>query len=161
VPNDYTGETDMVTGFHVGYNWGVLYLSWDALAMPAGFVSTQTSSWNGDMYVSGPYAPGFLNLYDVGLLIPLRPFILYAEVGTNNLYVYHNLAGGSFGANLRLGAGLRFGFWGVNLSGTAVFGDFVTLTDTLKKLASPETSNEAISAITERLVPSINLTFYF
>jgi hypothetical protein len=161
VPNDYTSETDMVTGFHVGYNWGVLYLSWEALAMPAGFVSSQTGYWDGDVYYAGPYAPGFLNLYDVGLLITLRPFILYAEVGTNNLYVYHNLAGGTFGANLRLGAGLRFGFWGVNLSGTAVFGDFKTLTDTLTKLASPETSNEAISAITERLVPSINLTFYF
>jgi hypothetical protein len=136
-----TGAVDTSTGFHVGYSWSVLYLSWDAIAVHSGFVSSQTGYWDQNNWVSGPYVPGFINLFDAGLLITLRPFVLYTEIGTNTLYVYRpdiNRGGGSFGANLRLGAGLRFGFWGVNVSGTAVF-----------------------SAITQALVPSLNLTFYF
>jgi hypothetical protein len=156
-----TGATDTATGFHVGYNWYVIYLSWDAIAVHSGFVSQQTSYWDGSNMVSGPYAPGFLNLFDAGLIFTLRPFVLYAEVGTNNLYVYRNQGGGSFGANLRLGAGLRFGFWGLNVSGTAVFPDLSTLGATLSKLGSAETRNSAVSAITNALTPSLNLTFYF
>ena len=91
-----------------------------------------------------------------------KPFLIYTEIGANTIYVYKNLGGGgNFGANLRLGAGLRFGFWGVNVSGTAVFGSFQILTDTLKQLVSSTTRNAAISTISDSLVPSINLTFYF
>jgi len=157
------GGYDMITGFHVAYGWGILYGSWDALAMPPQLISNMTGYWdtNQGLYIDGPYAPGFLNLYDIGLRIVLQPFVLYTEVGTNNIYVYKNQAGGSFGANLRLGGGLKFGFWGVNVSGTAVFSSFGQLTDTLKKLVSDQTRNEAVSAISGALVPSINLTFYF
>jgi hypothetical protein len=159
-----SGGTDMITGFHVGYNWGILYGSWDALAMPAQLISNMTGYWDpvNNIYVDGPYVPGFLNLYDIGLRLMLQPFVIYTEVGANSIYVYKNLGGGgSFGANLRLGAGLRFGFWGVNLSGTAVFGSFEILGQTLKKLVSDQTRNEAVSTIGQNLVPSINLTFYF
>jgi hypothetical protein len=156
-----TKVVDTSTGFHVGYNWSVLYLSWDAIAVHSGFVSSQTGFWNGNNWVSGPYSPGFLNLFDAGLILTLRPFVIYTEIGTNTLYVYPGTSNSSFGANLRLGAGLRFGFWGVNVSGTAVFPDLNTLGATLSKLASPVTSNQAISAITDALVPSLNLTFYF
>jgi len=155
-------QVDSITGFHVAYRWTVLYLSWDSLAMPASMIENRTGYWNGDVYVPGTYLPGFLNLYDVGLEFMLKPFVLYAEVGTNSLYVYQNApGGGSFGANLRLGAGLRFNWWGLNLSGTAAFSDWKTMTDTLKQLASSETSNEALKAIGDALVPSINLTLYF
>lgn len=159
-----SGQDQTITGFHIGYNWGILYGSWDALAMPAVLVSNMTGYWDdvNQFYVSGPYVPGFLNLYDVGLRIVLQPFLLYTELGVNNLYVYKNLGnGGSFGANLRLGAGLKFGFWGVNVSGTAVFSSFGLMADTLKKLVAESTRQEAISQIGQGLVPSINLTFYF
>ena len=158
-----TNQVDSITGFHVAYRWTVLYLSWDSLAMPASLIENMTGYWDPtqNVYVSGPYLPGFLNLYDAGFEFMLRPFLLYAEVGANNIYVYQNQGGGSFGANLRLGAGLRFGWWGLNLAGTAVFPSFTTLTDTLKKLASSETSNAALKTIGDNLVPSLNLTFYF
>jgi hypothetical protein len=142
------GGYDTITGFHVGYAWGILYGSWDSLAMPATLISNMTGYWDNvnNVYVSGPYAPGFLNLYDVGLRIVLQPFVIYTELGANTIYVYKNLGGGgNFGANLRLGAGLRFGFWGVNVSGTAVFGSFQILTDTLKQLVSSTTRNAAVS----------------
>ncbi len=45
--------------------------------------------------MSGPYLPGFLNLYDVGFEFMLRPFLLYAEVGANSIYVYQDAGGGS------------------------------------------------------------------
>ena len=153
---------DTITGFHVAYRWTVLYLSWDSLAMPSSSIENMTGYWNGDTYVAGPYLPGFLNLYDVGLEFMLRPFLLYAEVGTNSIYIYQGApGGGNFGANLKLGAGLRFGWWGLNLSGTAVFSSFSVLADTLKQLASSETANTALTTIGDNLVPSINLTFYF
>jgi len=156
-------QVDSITGFHVAYRWTVLYLSWDSLAMPASLIENMTGYWDDatNQYIAGPYLPGFLNLYDAGLELMLRPFLLYAEVGANNIYVYQNAGGGSFGANLRLGAGLRFNWWGLNLSGTAVFPSFALLTDTLKKLASSETSNAALKTIGDNLVPSLNLTFYF
>ncbi len=160
------GGADVITGFHVGYAWGILYGSWEALAMPAQFISNMTGYWDAanNVYVDGPYAPGFLNLYDVGLRIMLRPFVVYTELGMNSLYVYKNLGGGgNFGANLRLGAGLSFGFWGVSLSGTAVFASFPQMIGTLKGLVAKDAAiqNQAISAIGQNLVPSLNLTFYF
>ncbi len=159
-------EADMITGFHVGYNWGILYGSWDALAMPPRFISNMTGSWDSvnNVYVEGPYVPGFLNLFDVGLRVILQPFVLYTTIGVNDIYVYKNLGpGGNFGANLRLGAGLRFGFWGVSLSGTAVFPSFGSMVQTLKQLVAQDAAirNQAVSVIGDNLVPSINLTFYF
>jgi len=159
------GGTEFITGFHVGYAWSILYFSWDALAMPASIVENMTGGWDEvqQIYVPGLYVPGFLNLFDGGLRIILQPFLIYATVGTNNLYVYKNQGGGEFGANLRLGAGLRFNTWGINLSGTAAFGSFKQMTDTLKKLAAQDTriQNEGLKAITDILIPSINFTFYF
>ena len=157
---------DTITGFHVGYAWTILYGSWDALAMPAQFISNMTGDWDAanNVYVDGPYAPGFLNLFDVGIRLIIQPFVLYTEVGTNKIYVYKNLGGGGdFGANLRLGAGLRFGFWGVSLSGTAVFSSFQQLTQTVKGVFAQDTAiqNQAISAIGQNLVPSLNFTLYF
>jgi hypothetical protein len=164
VPGGQGSSVDSITGFHVAYRWTVLYLSWDSLVMPPVLIQNMTGYWdpNKQQYVSGPYLPGFLNLYDVGLELMLRPFVIYAEVGTNTIYVYNaNPAGGGFGANLRLGGGLTFGWWGLNLSGTAVFPTFAAMTETLKKLASSETRDAALKQIGDNITPSINLTFYF
>jgi len=158
------GAVDSITGFHVAYSWGILYGSWEALAMPAGMISNMTGYWDqvNNVYVDGPYAPGFLNLFDVGLRIILQPLVIYTELGTNFIKVYRDLSGGgSFGANLRLGAGLRFGFWGFSLSGTAVFSSFPQMVDTLKGLGAASTRDQAVKAIGQSLVPSLNLTFYF
>jgi hypothetical protein len=165
VPGGQSGGVDTITGFHVGYNWGILYGSWDALAMPAAFISNMTGYWDAvnNIYVEGPYVPGFLNLFDAGLRVIIQPVVLYAELGTNYLKAYKNLAIGGFGANLRIGAGVRFGFWGVSLSGTAVFPSFGNMIDTLKGLVAQNKTyqQQALKAIGDNLVPSLNLSFYF
>jgi len=58
---------------------------------------------------------------------------------------------------------MTFGFWGVNVSGTAVFSTVDQMTQTLKGLVAQDFSiqNQALKAIGQNLVPSINLTFYF
>jgi len=85
----------------------------------------------------------------------------------NNIYVYRqgDLQGleNNFGANLRLGAGVKFDWWGVNLSGTAVFPSFQRMIGTIKGLAatSDDVRNAALQKIGDSLVPSINVTVYF
>jgi hypothetical protein len=158
--------TDFITGFHVAYAWSILYFTWDSLAMPASTVESMTSSYDPiqQKNIPGTYAPGFLNLFDGGLRLTLQPFVVSATVGTNRLHVYNNLpGGGEFGANLRLGAGLRFNSWGLSLSGTAAFSSFTQLGNTVKGLFAKDTKiqDAAVQAITDRLIPSIGLTFYF
>jgi hypothetical protein len=162
VPGD-PSKNDSITGFHVAYSWFILYGSWDALAMPAFWVQ-QATSFNdptSGAYIPGFNVPGFLNLYDEGVRIYLRPFIGYAEAGVNSLYVYGGQTFNRVGANLRLGAGVRFGFWGLNLSGTSVFASTDDLVGVLKALGSDKTRGWAVKQITDGLVPSLNLAFYF
>jgi hypothetical protein len=154
--NAEEGQLDSITGFHIAYNWwSIMYASWDSLVMPPFIIQDWT----------GYRRPGFLNLYDVGIRIVLGPVVGYATLGMNNVYVYKQkeLAGleNNFGANLRLGAGLKFNWWGINLSGTAVFPSFQYMVNTLKGLAAKSTSDVALSKIGDALVPSINVTFYF
>jgi len=167
IQNGDTQEVSTITGFHVAYAWGILYLSWDALAMPAQVISNMTGYFDPNIgaYVDGPMVPGFLNLYDVGLRLMLKPIVIYTEIGTNSIYVYkpaeHPGFGGDFGANFRVGAGAAFGFWGLNLSGTAAFADFGQLATAFKNLAANSTRQAGIDALANSLVPSLNLTFYF
>jgi hypothetical protein len=156
-------KNDSITGFHVAYSWFILYGSWDALALPASFIERATTFTEPDtgIHHDGIALPGFLNLYDVGIQLTFRPIVAYAEIGINSLYIYGGETFDRVGANLRLGAGVRFGFWGVNLSGTAIFATMEDLTSVLKGLGSESTRSWAVRSIGESLVPSLNLTFYF
>jgi hypothetical protein len=156
-------KNDSITGFHVGYSWFILYASWDSLAMPAFWMEMATTyvDPNTGLFVPGYRLPGFLNLYDVGIKLVLQPFLMYAEIGTNSLYVYGGQQFDQVGANLRLGAGLKFGWWGLNISGTSVFASMSDLGAVLKGLGSDTTRSWSVKQITEGLVPSLNLTFYF
>jgi hypothetical protein len=152
-PANDPSKNDSITAFHVGYSWTILYGTWDALALPAWIVANKTD---------GAFdVPGFLNLYDIGIRLVVRPFLIYAEGGVNSLYIYGGENWGQVGANLRLGAGLKFGFWGVNLSATSFFASLDDLGTTLKALGSVQTRNWAISQITDGLLPSLNVTIYF
>jgi hypothetical protein len=113
--------------------------------------------------MTGVSVPGFINFFDAGLKLTLRPFEIAATLGTNYVYFYKGLgpSNGSWGANMRLLAGLNFGWWGVGLSGTAVFDTFASMVDTLKGLAAAETRTKALSDLTSGLVPSLYVTFYF
>lgn len=153
---DTGNNLDSIVGFHVSYSFfHILYTSWDALVMPPSIVQGWTSY----------YRPGFLNLFDAGVRIFIGPFVGYGEVGTNYLYVYQGDnpvdANGNLGANLRLGAGLRFRWWGANISGTAVFSSFKDLSQTLGGLASADTRDISLKRIENSLVPSLNLVLYF
>ena len=150
-------ELESMTGFHVGYGfWGIFYGSWDALVMPPRMIKGFT----------GYEFPGFLNLFDAGIRLRIGPVITYATAGLNNLYVYRQAELGqidaSVGANLRLGAGVKFGWWGVNVSGTAVFDTFKQLTQTVTALAGTELERQvAVDTIVNGLIPSLNVTLYF
>ena len=151
--NQGSGNSDSILGFHGAYNWLILTGSVDSLALPASMMDGMT----------GVSVPGFLNLFDAGLKLRLRPFEIAAEVGTNYVYFYQGLgpSNGSWGANLRLLAGLNFGWWGVGVSGTSAFDTFDTMISTIKGLFSTDTRTKAISSLTSGLVPSIYVTFYF
>jgi len=154
--NNPDAQMESITGFHVGYQWWkIFYVTWESMVMPKEIINDFT----------GFRRPGFLNLFDAGLRLRIGPVIGYATLGTNNIYVYRQAEleafDPSFGANLRIGAGLKFGWWGVNLSGTSVFPSFEQMTKTLAALGDSSTQDIALEKIVDGLIASINLTFYF
>ena len=147
---------DSIRGFHFGYVlWGFVYGSWDALVMPPSIIQNWT----------GFYRPGFLNLYDVGVTFYFKPFVVYGELGLNNVYVYKQGSSqalkNNFGANLRIGGGLKWDWIGINLSGTAVFHSFRSMAGTLAELVNSDSSDRAAKKIGDAIVPSLNVVLYF
>jgi len=148
---------DSILGFHVGYGfWYVGYASWDALALPNFMTYNITGSY---------YVPSFLNMYDVGLRFILGPVVGFATLGVNNLWVYDVGVTGmdGIGANIRVGAGLKFDWWGITLSGMNVYSSFGRAAQTVGGLfsGSEATRNSSLSAITDGLLWSAGVTFYF
>jgi len=162
-PGQVGGSTDPnvnpILNFHVGWSWTILYLSWDAYAMPDYWVYNNTSYVDpvSGYFIPGYYVPGFLNLLDAGIRIVIRPFIGYAEIGTNMLYLRGGQTYSGIGVNARLGFGVKFGFWGINLSGTQVFASM----NDLKAAFNQGFKNGNWSGVTEGMVPTINFTLYF
>jgi hypothetical protein len=152
-------NVDPIINFHVGWNWTILYLSWDAFAMPDYWVYNNTTYVDpvSGYIVPGYYVPGFLNMFDVGIKLVIRPFVGYAELGTNMLYLRGGQTYGKIGVNARLGFGVKFGFWGINLSGTQVFASM----QDLEAAFHQGFSNGNWSGVTEGMVPTINFTLYF
>ena len=155
-PDKADDTLDSITGFHLGYRWwGIFYATWDSLIMPPDAINN----------LVGYQRPGYLNLIDAGITIRLGPIVTYVTAGVNNVYVYKQdeLSGfeSEFGANLRLGAGLKFDWWGVNVSGTSVFASFERMAQTLAALGDDATRNIAAEKIVDGLIPSINVTLYF
>jgi hypothetical protein len=147
--------SDYITGFHVGYAWYILYAAWDALALPGSYVATYTAY----------DVPAFLNLFDGGLRLVIGPFVGYTTVGTNLLHVYGigNLPG--FGANVKVGLGLKFGWWGFGAYLIRPYAAWDEMTGDVAALFSSDgrIRNHAVGNIFDRtkIVPGINLTFYF
>jgi len=147
-----------ILNFHVGYAWSVLYASWDAFAMPDYWVydaTNYTDPFSG-VYHPGYYAPGFLNLIDVGLRFVIKPVLLYGEVGFNNLFIYGSSDYGNVGVNVRGGVGVKFGWWGLNLSATQVFASWGDLTAALH-----DASTGYWSTLTDGSTVGFNVCFYF
>lgn len=151
-------NADPIVNFHVGWSWTILYLSWDAYAMPDYWVYNNTTyvDPNTGYVIPGYLAPGFLNMFDIGIKIVIRPFIGYAEIGTNGLYIRGGQEYGKIGVNFRLGAGVKFGFWGINLSGTQVFNSGDDL-----EAAIHQARHGDWSYLTQGMTPTLNFTLYF
>lgn len=157
------GGAEWIVGAHLGVSpMAILYASWDALVMPPGAISGMTGYVDSEGYWhEGPYLPGFLNLFDVGVKLDISKLVLLAELGVNTIYVYKQEDTMDFGANLRVGAGLKFGAWGVTVTGTSVFASMDTLVNTLKALVAESTRKWAFDRIAGSLVPSIMAVVYF
>ena len=155
-PTDPTEEFNSITGFHVAYSFfEIVYASWDSLVMPPPIIEEWT----------GYRRPGFLNLIDIGIRLELGPIMLTIEGGVNNIYVWRQgeIQGGldpTIGANLRLAAAFRMGWWSVGLSGTAVFPSFQYMVNTLSGLVSPKTQAASLDKIVNALVPTIMVVIY-
>ena len=148
-----------IINFHVGYAWSIFYASWDAYAMPDYWVyqaTTYTDPYSGN-WVYGSYLPGFLNLFDVGVRFVLTPVLLYAEVGPNLLYIYGgHIYNGGIGVNARFGAGVKFDWWGLNLSYTQVFASWSDLEG-----AFGSAFHGNLKPLGDRAVPTLNFAIYF
>jgi len=143
-----SGTVSSILSFHVGYAWKFLYLSWDSYAMPDWWVSTMTGS--------SYYVPGFLNLFDIGARAVLRPVLAYVEAGANCLYIYGGQIYGDVGVNARAGVGLKFGWWGLNVSGTQVFSSLTDLSTAVQDAARGDWST-----LTDGSMVSLNFVIYF
>jgi hypothetical protein len=156
---DFVNES--ILSFHVGYAWSILYLSWDAYAMPDYWVyqvTTYTNPYTGTT-TYGTDLPGFLNLFDVGVRFVLKPVLLYAEVGPNLLYIYGGQiynGGGGVGVNARFGVGFKFDWWGLNLSYTQVFSSWSDL-----EAAFGSAFHGDLSPLADGAVPTLNFAIYF
>ncbi len=151
-------DADPLLSFHVGWNWGLLYLTWDAYAMPDYWVYNNTTYVDPDTgyIVSGYLVPGFLNMFDIGVRFVYRPIIGYVEMGPNFLYLRGGQTYGKVGVNFRVGAGVKFGFWGINLSGTQVFASGSDM-----NAAFHQAVHGDWSYLTQGMVATLNFVLYF
>jgi hypothetical protein len=146
-------DEEWIRGLHAGAGFNVLYLSWDALALPSAAVAD---------FTAGAYCvPAFLNLWDVGINVPVGPLFGFLEAGASRLYVYQQgLVDQPRGANTRVGAGLRLHWIGVSVSATTLFDSFGDLGSTFRDLASVDRP-AAWQRIKDRTFPSLMLSLYF
>ncbi len=156
-------DFEAIVGFHIGYSWWwIFYGSWDAIVMPPWWIYSITVGPDS----SGTYKPGFLNLMDIGVRPTLGPIMLLAEAGLNNIYIHGQQAEigiesatePNFGVNLRLGAGLKFGWWGITVTGTSVFATFTKMTDVIEGVI--ESDPLAIQYLISSLIPSITVNMH-
>lgn len=156
VQSQTSDSLDWMIGFHFGATfWRVGYLSWDAIAMPG--YKTQTIT-------QGAYGvPSFLNLYDAGFRFGGNPFLAFFEVGLNNLWIYDQGLSplGRMGVNLRAGAGLKFGWWGLTVSATEVYPTFASLASNISGVFSNGTSGQAFQTMANGLIWSAGVNLYF
>jgi hypothetical protein len=164
---------NLIPGFHVGYRFlYLLYASWDALVLPPRIVESMTTRFiqrpDGSTVVQeGYFRPGFLNLIDAGIQIVLGPFVVSAELGVNQVYIYKQdeldpRPDANFGANVLVGAGLKFGTWGITGRAFVVFPDIESAIFTLSSLASSdnEFAAAALDVVLDNLIPQIMVTLY-
>ena len=105
-----------------------------------------------------------LALANAGLHLRLGRIVAYTTTGLNVIYSRISDSGSPLtlsGTNLRAGAGLRFGWWGVNLSGTVLFESGEVMKQTVTDLIRDDRRDLIVASVVERTLPAVNLVIYF
>ena len=162
-----------LVGLHIAHRFAhVLYASWDALISPPQMVQSWTTSEKTDhhgtkLILPGVYRPGFLNLFDFGLGLPIGPAFISAQAGINYLYILEQFRlaeinqGGALGANVRVGAGIRFDEWAIIANGTVVFPSIQSALQTITDLGTTGARGDAArSAFNDYMLYSAGFLIY-
>jgi hypothetical protein len=175
--NDYDPNTEgpektfmeeWMIGFHVAYNWGIIYASIDAIALPPFLVKEMTSFEDEFGYFEGFDRPGFLNFIDIGAKFTIGEMVFFASTGINDLYIYRegelpqdmkNKVPQTLGTNLRIGANYKItSNLSVGLTGTSVFPSFETMSDVLKGVFGDPAYAHMKDQM--KLLPMLAVTYY-
>lgn len=170
-PNYDSDQSLIVPGFHVGYRFAYIgYISWDSYVMPPEYITDWTKTYDDDtdVYQAGPFRPGFLNTWNIGLKLVLGPIVGYSTVGLNSIYVYkqdeYEYLGekfnSNFGANWKIGAGLKFDDWGITLDMMALFPSFDSMQRDLSDLFGDDDELSTAAEENIKFVPSLVATLY-
>ena len=162
-----------LVGLHIAHRFAhVLYASWDTLISPPKMVQSWTTSEKTDhhgtkLIIPGVYRPGFLNLFDFGLGLPIGPAFISAQAGINYLYILEQFRlaeinqGGALGANVRVGAGIRFDEWAIIANGTVVFPSIQSALQTITALGTTGARGDAArSAFNDYMLYSAGFLIY-
>ncbi len=159
----------ILPGFHIAYRWWeIFYATWDSMVMPPEMITDMTGvivqdEFDPDFtyFRPGPYRPGFLNLWDLGIKLILGPVVVHTELGVNTIYVHNQSElpddfSTNFGANWRAGVGVKFNMWGVNADFTSIFPSFNTMIQDIQGLIQQK------PGIKDRIkwVPSLTVILY-
>lgn len=170
-PN-YDPENDqalILPGFHVAYRFmGIGYVSWDSYVMPPEYVTDMTATYDPDteIYQPGPFRPGFLNTWNIGGKLVLGPLVGYSTIGVNTIYVYKQSEymdenfESNFGANWKVGAGLKFSGWGIHLDMMAIFPSVSTMFQEMDDLFGDDQALSDAAAERIQFIPSLVATLY-
>jgi len=168
-PNYDENQDLMLPGFHVGYRFGWIgFVSWDSYVMPPEYITMMTATYDPetDTLSPGPFRPGFLNTWNIGGKLVLGPLVGYSTIGINTIYVYKQdkyldeSFNANFGANWKVGAGWKFGDWGINLDLMALFPSVSTMFAELEALGSDDQAIADAAAERIQFIPSLVATLY-
>jgi len=169
-PDPEAEDTVIVqAGFHVGYRFaGIGFVSWDSYVMPPELITLMTAIYDSKTQQNtlGPFRPGFLNTWNMGAKLILGPLVGYSTVGLNSIYVYKQdeypdeTFNSNFGVNWKLGAGLKFGSWGINLDMMALWADAGTMFDDIGDLFGRDQAASDAAAERIQFIPSLVATLY-
>lgn len=170
-PNYDPNQSLILPGFHIGYRFAYIgFISWDSYVMPPEYITNMTATYDPDtgVYQPGPFRPGFLNTWNIGAKLVLGPLVGYSTVGLNTIYVYKQAEyeymgeefNSNFGANWKVGAGLKFGDWGLTLDLMALFPSFDSMQRDLSDLFGDDKVLSDAAAEKIQFIPSLVATLY-
>jgi len=164
-----TAKDTILPGFHLGYRFAWIgFMALDSYVMPPEYITNMTATYDPDTdtFSSGPYRPGFLNTWNIGAKLVLGPLTGYSTIGLNTIYVYKESEyldkdfNKNFGANWKIGAGLRTKNIGVNLDLMALFPSADTMFQELGLLFDGTDEEKAAAKERIQFIPSLVFVLY-